>query len=478
MAEKTDLTFTPAWRLREMIRAKQVSPVELVDQTLKRIESQNPKLNAYITVTADSARAQAKAAEQEAMRGGSLGPLLGIPIAIKDLLPTKGVRTTYGSAAYKDNVPDHDAIVVERVKAAGAIIVGKTNTSEFGHSLTVENKLGEPAKNPWDTTKTTGGSTGGGAAAIAAGLAQLAIGGDGGGSIRVPSAFCGVVGVKPTRGRVPSVDPLEGFPLFSELGPITRNVRDAALLLAVIAGYDARDPVAIRQPAGEYERAVTQGVKGLRVAFSTTLGGFAPVLTAVKTAVGDAAKVFGTLGATLEEAAPKMEDPAGIFGAIFVVDARAAQGHLLEKQGDDLMPYVKSTIEYADKISSVDYSKAMRRLERHRATVAEFFTKYDLLVIPTTAVPAFPIQPGIAGGVRPREIEGQRVSSLWGAFPFTMPFNLSGNPAATVPCGVSPEGLPIGLQIVGKHGDEVTVLRAAAAFEQARPWDSHRPKDA
>lgn len=470
MVSRSELAFTPAWKLRDMIKSKQVSPVEVTQAFLERIQAQNPKLNAYITVTADEAMAEARAAEQAVARGGATGALLGVPISVKDLIPTKGVRTTYGSAALKDNVPTADAIVVERIKAAGAVILGKTNTSEFGHSLTVENKLGEPAKNPWDVTRTTGGSTGGGAAAVAAGLGPLAIGGDGGGSIRVPSSFNGVVGLKPTRGRVPAVDAFEGFPLFSELGPLARTVRDVAMLLHVLAGHDKRDPVALRQPAGDYEASLGQGIRGLRVAFSPTLGGFAAAEPVVKTALTDAAKVFGgTLGAHVEEAAPQMEDATAIFGTIFVTDARAAQGHLLEKQAEDLMPYVKSTLEYGATVTATDYSKALRGLERHRAKMADFFERFNLLLIPTTAVPAF------AMGQRPRQVDGQKVSGLWGGFPFTMPFNLSGNPAASVPCGFTPEGLPMGLQIIGRHGEEATVLRAAASFEQAKPWADKHP---
>ena len=464
-----ELAFTPAWRLRELVAAREVSPVEVTEHLLRRIEALNPTLHAYLTVCAEEALAEARAAEGAVLRREALGPLHGVPLSVKDLLPTRGVRTTYGSLAFRDHVPDRDAIAVERVRAAGAVILGKTNTSEFGHSATTENRLGDHGRNPWDPERTAGGSSGGAAAAVAAGLGPLAIGSDGGGSIRVPSAFCGVFGIKPTQGRVPAEGP-NGMPLFGQSGPIARTVRDAALLLQVLAGPDRRDPACLRTPPPDFVAALEGGVRGLRVAFSPTLGGYAPTDPQVRAAVAAAANVFAReLGCAVEEAAPPMEDPPAVFGPIVLADSYAAQGFLLEGHAEELMPYVRRTLERGREVTGAEYSRALRGLERHRAAVAEFFERFDLLLLPATAVPAFRC------GQRPRVVDGQPVSTLWGAFPFTMPFNLTGQPAASVPCGFSDEGLPLGLQVVGRLGEEATVLRAAAAFEAVRPWAQRRP---
>lgn len=461
----SDLAFTPALELAALIRRKEVSPVELVDLFLDRIERLNPQLNAYLTVAGDQAREAAKAAE--AAPAGDR-PLHGVPVSIKDLHFTQGIRTTNGSAAYADFVPDHDHVVVERLKAAGAIILGKTNTSEFGQSSTTENRLGDDCRNPWDTSRTTAGSSGGAGASVAAGLGPLAVGSDGGGSVRNPAAFCGVFGIKATFGRVPNYGALGGMPIFSHTGPLTRTVRDAALMLNVMAGPDRRDPLAIREPAPDVLAALNQPGRRGKVAFSPNLGG-APIHPEVRKAFEGAVQVFSDLGYLVEEAGPPVPEPARIFGPIVCVDEYSAIGHLLDEQADLLMPYVKSTLEVGRDLPAYKYARALRHLDHFRAGVAEFFEGYDLLLTPMNAVPAFPV------GQRPAEIDGQPVDKLWGAFPFSMPFNLTGQPAASVPCGFSSDGLPIGLHIVGRLRDEISVFQAAAAFEEARPWADRRP---
>lgn len=467
-----DLTFAPAWQLRDLIRQRKLSPVEITEHYLRRIEGLNPRLNAYLTVCGEEALAAARAAEQAVMAGRDLGVLHGVPIAIKDLNPTKGIRTTRGSLVYKDWVPDEDDMVAERVRRSGAIILGKTNTPEFGARGTTENRLGDACRNPWDPTRTAGGSSGGAAAALAAGLCPLATGSDAGGSIRIPGSFCGVYGIRPTQGRVPRLySGRGGWGIFSQNGPMSHTVRDAAILLQVLAGPDPRDPTCLQEQPPDFEAAARDGnVRGLRIAWSADLGGV-PVDPEVRTATGAAAAVFAELGATVEEADPPIdtEKVLWIFRTIWQSDHAAEFGPLLETHRDLLTDYFRQGLEIAVEWKASRLAQAIREREWHRARLDEFFQQYDLLLTPATAVTAFPIEQF------PTEIDGKPVDPAWGYTPFTYPFNVSGQTAAIVPCGFSSQGLPIGLHIVGRRGEETTVLRASAAFEAARPWHQRRP---
>ena len=465
---QTDLAFTPAWRLRELIAARQVSPVELVELYLRRIETYNGSLNAYLTVTAEEALAEARTREQEVLRGEAQGPLHGLPIAIKDLEATRGIRTTEGSLVFKNRVPEEDSREVERVRAAGAIILGKTNTSEFGQSGTTENRLGDACRNPWDLERTSGGSSGGSAAAVAAGLCALATGSDGGGSIRIPASFCGVYGLKPTQGRVPRSGRLPTWNPFAQSGPIVRTVRDAALLLQVLAGPDRRDPGSLREQPPDFLAALDLGVRGLRLAWSPDLG-YAAVDAEVVETTARAARLFEELGCRVEEPGIALHEPFPPFNTIFAANTYAAYGHLLESHGDQLTDYARNVMEIGLTVSGADFSRALRAVEEMRAQLTDLLEEYDLLLTPTLAVAAFPVEQ------RPRTIGGREVDPRWGFFPFTFPFNMAGQPAASIPCGFSDQGLPIGLQIVGRRGEETTVLRASAAFEAARPWAERRP---
>ena len=457
----SSIEFADATELLEFIKTKEVSPVEVVEHFLARIEKENSKYNAFLTICAEEARSHAKEAEAELARGGELLPLHGLPIAVKDLEPTKGIRTTLGSLVHKDWVPDEDSIIVERLRRSGVIILGKTNTPEFGASATTENRLGDHCRNPWDTTRTTGGSSGGTGAALVAGLCPLATGSDGGGSIRIPSTLCGVYGIKATHGRVPSAN--NDWPLFADSGPMSLSVRDSALMLSLISGRDSRDPLCIRQSAPDYVKSLNADIKGLRVAWSPDLG-FAAVDDEVLPISKSAAALFEDFGCYMDEATPESGEPFQIFATIAAAEDYALNGHLLKDHADDLVKYVKSTLEFGQKVTGAEYAKAMRELWHFQAKMEDFFETYDLLLTPATAVPAFPV------GERPTMIGGQEVGKLWGFTPFTPTFNLTGNPAASVPCGFSSEGLPVGLQIVGRRGDEVSVLRASAALEKARPW--------
>ncbi len=459
-----DLLKKDTTELAQLISARKVSPVELTEVCLRQIEALNPTLNAFLTVCGDEALKSAR--EAEATAGSDSLPLHGIPVAVKDLEATKGVRTTFGSLVFKDWVPDQDSIIVERLKKAGAIVLGKTNTPEFGESTSTENRLGDDCRNPWDPTRTSGGSSGGSGAALASYMCSLATGSDGGGSIRIPSSFCGLYGIKATHGRVPTRD--NGWSLFSDPGPMSRTVRDSALMLNLISGHDSGDSLAIRSQPPDYLKALDGDVKGLKIAWSSDLG-FGTVDPEVLSVTRETAELFEGMGCTLEDATPESGAPFEIFGTIVIVEDYVGSGVLLKSHPDELMGYVKSTIEAGSRATGADYARAMAKLWKFRARMEDFFEEYDLLLTPTTAVPAYPI------GSRPRDIMGQRVNKLWGATPFTASFNLSGNPAASVPCGFSSEGMPIGLQIVGRWGDEMSVLRASAALEKARPWADKVP---
>ncbi len=469
-----NLAFAPATELRELIAEKQVSPVEITQLYLERIDRLDPQLNSYLTVTSEIAMDAARKAEQAVTDGDELGPLHGIPISIKDLQMTKGVRTTGGSLAYKDRIPDADCAVVERVLAAGAIMLGKTNSPEFGLLGANENRLGEPCRNPWNPERTSGGSSGGAGASIIAGLTSLATGGDGGGSIRIPASFNGTYGIKPTQGRVSSYSGVDAPPASnytSQQGPLTRTVRDSALLLQVVAGYDSRDPGSLRAPTPDFEAAVGRGIEGLRVGYSPDYG-YGAVDPQVAQISEKAANVFAELGCSVEEADLKLEGAFYTWFTFFSSNAYLTQGHLLDDPDDPLSWYARWCIEAGSKVTGAEYAKAVGERDRMLQQFGNVFEKYDVLVSPTMAVTAFSTEE------YPQTIDGQDPypNPSWGFLPFTHPINTIGHAAASIPCGFDSDGMPVGLHIVGRHGDEETVLAFSAAFEAARPWISHRPR--
>ena len=465
-----ELAFMSAVELAQNIRNKKVSSLEATENFFQRIDQLDSQLHSYLTLCRDQALADARAADATVRQGAELGPLHGVPISIKDLETTKGVVTTMGSAIFKDRVPDMDSVVVERVKAAGAIILGKTNTPEFGQSGTTENKLGEPSRNPWNTERTPGGSSGGAAAALAAGLCTLSMGTDGGGSVRIPASFTGLFGIKPTQGRVPRFGGY-GRPSanhFSQSGPITRTVADSALLLQVIAGPDTRDITSIREPAPDFSANLGAGVNGMRLAWSSDLG-YAAVDAEVVDITKQAAMKFIGLGANMDDAKLKLEDPFETFWNVFSTAAYTSYGHLLEEHRDDLSDIGLMSIEHGQQTTGADMSRTIYEVDRLGRRMEEFFDNFDLLLTPTMAVPAFPIDQ------RPGVIGGKTVDPFWGFLPFTYPINISGQTAASIPCGYSSDGMPIGLHIIGPKGSEAKVLQACAAFEAANPWAGDRP---
>jgi len=457
-----------AVEMAEAIRTKKLSPVEIMDAILHRIEQLNPKVNAYCTIVAESARKQANQAEAMVMRGEEIGPLHGVPVSIKDLIFTKGIRTTGGSKIYENFIPQQDAIVVERLKAAGAIVVGKTNTAEFGWVAITKNPLFGETRNPWNLELTPGGSSGGATASVALGMGPLAIGNDGAGSIRIPSSFCGVFGFKPSFGRVPQYPSFPGWETLAHTGPITRTVADAALAMEVIGGRDDRDFFALPETRLRYLPFLGTDLKGLRVAWSKDLG-YAAVDPQVSRITEAAVKTFTTLGCMVEPASPEASSPEQALSTIVATRLPAVLQDKMEEWGEQIGQALAHFVNQHKDKSAKEYLEACFEQLAYWDRIRPFFEKYELLLTPTVTVP--PFQLGIYG---PKEVAGIKVPPL-GWMAFTYPFNLTGQPAATVPCGWTDDGLPIGLQIVGRRFDDVTVLKAAAAFEQASPWADKRP---
>jgi Asp-tRNA(Asn)/Glu-tRNA(Gln) amidotransferase A subunit family amidase len=469
MRSDDELCWWSATEVSAAIRSRRLSPVQVTAAVLARIEAVNPQINAYCTVAAERARAEARAAETAVMRGERVGPLHGVPISFKDLTPTAGVRTTFGSMIFEHHVPAEDAIVVERARAAGAILLGKTNTPEFGCKGVTDNLIFGHTRNPWRLDRVAGGSSGGAAAAVAAGLGPIAEGSDLAGSIRIPAAVCGVVGLKPSIGRVPRWPTTNGWTAMSHVGPLARTVQDAALALSVWAGPDERDPQSLPASGEDFARAADGGVHGLRLAWSPDLG-YAAVDPEVRSITAAAAKVFATLGAAVEEAHPGFEDPLTLFVDLTAPYRAAAMAQYLPRWNDRIDPVLRQRLSHGEKMSAVEFERATHRRTAFWQVVRRFFERYDLLLTPTAAVAAFPI-----GLLHPAEIEGRRIENPLQWFPFTFPFAITGQPAITVPCGFTAEGLPVGLQIVGRRFADAGVLRAAAAFEAARPWADRRP---
>ena len=463
----TDLCFASAVDIATLVREKKISPVEVTESFLARIDTINPHINAYVTSTPQLARAAAKHAEAAVMAGAALGPLHGVPFSVKDLVFTAGVRTTAGSQVFRDFIPDVDSVVVARLKAAGGIMLGKTNTPEFGYKATTENLVFGETRSPWALDKTPGGSSGGAGAATAAGLAPLSIGTDGGGSIRIPASFSGIYGLKPTFGRVPNLPGFGGWHSLAHTGPMTRTVADAALMMDVIALPDERDRFSLPVGNQTFSQAVQSYPRKLRIGWTRDLG-YAAVDPRVITVIEKAPSVFREIGWEVEEAHPGFSDPVEIFNTTVRAENYVVAGDLLSRHADLLDPGMRVFAQVGAGITALDYLRAEQERSKLYAQLASFFETYDLLVTPTVAVPPFMIN------TRPREIAGRKVHVI-GWIAFTYPFNLTGNPAASVPCGWTDDGLPIGLQIIGRRCADALVLQASAAFEQVRPWAQRRP---
>jgi aspartyl-tRNA(Asn)/glutamyl-tRNA(Gln) amidotransferase subunit A len=458
----SELAFNSIAELAPRLAAGDLSPVEVTEMVLARIEQHDPQLRSYITIMADSARHAARAAEAAIQSGNYLGPLHGIPIAIKDLYATRGVRTTFGSPLFADWVPDYDAAVVERLKRAGAVIVGKVNLHELAFGTTSANPHYGAVCNPWNRQCHPGGSSGGSAAAVAAGLAFGALGSDTGASIRQPAACCGIVGLKPTYGRVSKFGALPLSWSMDHAGPMTRTVTDAALMLQVLAGYDTRDPGCVSRPVPDYTVQLDSGIRGKKIGVAREFF-FADCDPDVASTVEAALDVFRGLGATVEEIAlPDMQAARAAGTVILFSEAAAYHAADLRQRPHAFSDEVRALIEMGGFYTAVQYVQAQRLRRRLTAETRRALMAYDAMVMPTSPVPATPITPDPPGhaALRPRN---------------TLPFDLISLPAISVPCGFTGAGLPVGLQIVGKAFDETGVLRVARAYEQATTWHSRHP---
>jgi aspartyl-tRNA(Asn)/glutamyl-tRNA(Gln) amidotransferase subunit A len=468
---------TDAVTLAARIRAREVSAARVTEAVLRRMEVLEPHIHAFCTPTPALARETAAAIDRRIAAGEAVGPLAGVPIGIKDLVATQGILTAMGSPAYRDFIPDEDDITVERLRAADAVIIGKTNVPEFGYSGVGHNPIFPTTRNPWNLALTPGGSSAGSGASVAAGVAPFAIGSDGGGSIRIPAAHSGLVGVKASMGRValypgcrderyPGVSSWESL---EHIGPMSRTVADAALMLSVITGPDPRDRLSI--PAGDVDwigAARPGDLRGKRIAYSADWG-YAAVDPEVRRVVGEAVRVFETeLGCIVEEAHPGWDDPYGAFWALVAQETDlTGMRRLAEKHGATMSPHLVAFLERDWKATEFTDANLVRKAVCNR--MWRFMAQYDLLLTPTLAVPPFPVH--MQG---PEIIEGRMVGSTqW--LCFTFPLNLTGQPAASVPAGFTQDGLPIGLQIIGRHLADASVLAAAAAFEAARPWADRWP---
>lgn len=459
------MVYTPATELRERYRRRELSPVEVVEAVLARQERLNPVLNAFLSVTPDLALEAARAAERAYAGEGKPGLLAGVPISIKDNHPLSGVRWTGGSLLHTDRIADSDSLFVERVKRAGGAIIGKTNLPEGGWKGASTNRLGEPARNPWDLSRTPGGSSSGAAAAVASGIGPLAQGGDGAGSIRIPAGFCGLFGFKASYGTI--AYPGTATTQMAHAGPLTRTVRDGALLLATAAGKDVRDRLSY--DAGiDFLAACEGGIEGLRIAWSPDLG-YAAVDPEVAEITARAAAGLSELGAHVEEASPGLDDPLNILDGLWEPSQAAGHQDDFDEVRDMLDPGRAAIIERGLTMRATDVIRALQRRDDYHDAMQRFMSGYDLLVTPQLPVTAFPVELDY-----PPEIAGRPMTYLgWTAF--TYPFNLTGQPAATIPCGFASDGLPVALQFVGRWRGDATVLRAAAAYEDAFPWAQHHP---
>jgi amidase len=466
-----DLTFAPATELIRLYRLRRVSPLEVVQALLARIDAVNPAVNAVVTLARESAVWQARRATAALKRGAALPPLFGVPVTIKDVTPTAGIRTTYGSKLFEDHVPDEDALVVQRLRAAGAIVLGKTNTPEFAFGPNTTNTVFGATRNPWDLSRTSGGSSGGAAVALATGMCPLAEGSDLGGSLRGPAAFCGVVGFRTTPGLIPRHPSVLGWDSYSVEGPMARTIADTALMLSVMAGPDDRAPLSYEVDVRPFQAAVkAPSVKGWRIAWTPDLDGLVAIDDEVRALVERAMRVFRSLGARVEPGCPDVSDVPEIV--------RLSRGFLMVARHAEKLPEHRAVLqaglventEQGLALSSRDVAQGELLRTRQWQRVREFLDSRDVWVTPTMAVPAFPIEhPHVM------EINGKPVGKAMQRSFLTYTFSVLGLPAISIPCGFTRAGLPVGLQIVGKRKGEAAVLRAAAAFEAAQPWADRRP---
>jgi amidase len=465
----SDICFMRAVDMAKLIREKKLSAREVMQAHLKQIARVNSKVNAIVTlVPEEQLMAQAASADESLAKGKLLGPLHGIPVGVKDLHETAGIRTTYGSPLHRDSVPDFDCRVVQREKAAGGILIGKTNVPEFGLGSQTFNPVFGPTRNPYDVTKTCGGSTGGGAVALACGMVPLADGSDMGGSLRNPPNFCNVVGIRPSPGRVPNEPTNLGWFTLSVPGPVARDVTDCAFFLSILAGYEPSSPISIEQSGEQFARPLERNFKGVRVAMFKDMG--LPWDPEVKAAVAAQGKVLESLGCVVEEAEPDFADANECFGAWRHWSTELAFGDIIATKGDQLNEYIHWHVEEGRKLTGPYLARVEAKRTALFQRMAAFMSKYEFFVAPVNQVLPFDVNVHY-----PTEIAGTKMENYIAWMKSAYYISTAGNPAMSVPCAFSRDGLPVGMQIVGRHHDEWGVLQLGYAFEQATKVRSRKP---
>jgi amidase len=464
-----DLCFSRAVDLARRVRTREISARELVQAHIDRIAEVDPKLNAVVTLVPEQALAQAAAADERQARGEPLGPLHGLPIAHKDLVMTAGIRTTMGSRLLAEHVPQQDDLIVQRLRAAGAILLGKTNTPEFGAGSHTFNEVFGATRNPWDTSKTCGGSSGGAAVALASGMLPIADGSDMGGSLRNPANFCNVVGLRPSPGRVPAYPAQLAWSPLSVLGPMARTVEDAALLLSAMAGPDPRSPISLETPGERFAAPLERDFAGVRIAWSRDLGGL-PVDPRVTRALEAGRGVFAELGCQVAEADPGWDGADAAFKTLRAWTFSQGFAQLPDAALAVVKDTVRWNVEQGRRLSGDDVGRAEALRSRLYQRVREFMEEHEFLVLPVNQVPPFDIELEY-----PQEIAGVAMQTYIDWMKSAYYVTVTGHPAISVPCGFTPEGLPVGVQIVGRHRDDFGVLQLAFAFQGATGLWQKRP---
>jgi len=461
--------FMSTVEMARLIRAKKLSAREALAEHLKQIERVNPKVNAIVTLVPEMAAAAAAKADEMQARKEPLGPLHGLPVAHKDLLETSGIRTTFGSPLYKDNIPTVDDIVVERIRRAGAITIGKTNTPEFGSGSQTFNKVFGATHNPYDLTKTCGGSSGGAAVALACGMTPVATGSDTGGSLRNPAAFCNEVGFRPSIGRVPNPNAAFAWSTLSTSGCLGRSVADLALALSTIAGPDSRAPLSINESGERFARPLDRSFKGVRVAWFKDLGGV-PFDPRVRAVVDAHRKTFESLGCIVEQAEPDFSLAEIAFRVLRAWNSANVYGSRLREHPEAFKDTLAGEIEEGLRLTGMDLARAETAHGQLWRRFQAFLEEYEYFVLPTTQLPAFDVDTPY-----PTEIASVKFDNYIDWMKSCWYISATGNPAASVPGGFTPEGLPVGVQIVGRNKQDVSVLQMAHAFEQATGFGKKRP---
>jgi len=457
----TALCYLTATELALKIRSGEISAVETMEAHLAQIEKVNPQVNAIVTLVPELALEQARKADKKLAQGGKLGPLHGLPVAHKDLVPTKGIRTTFGSPIFQDFVPEEDALLVERIRNAGGISLGKTNTPEFGAGSQTFNQVFGVTKNPYDLSKTCGGSSGGAAVSVACRMLPFADGSDLGGSLRNPTNFCNVVGFRPSVGRVPSWPNEAGWNSFAVDGPIARTVKDTALMLSVLAGPDARSPICLPESGAVFQQSLERNLKGIRIAWSPDLGGL-PVDSRVTETLEKQREVFEDLGCIVEEGFPDFTDADEIFKTFRAWYFELKLASLLPEHREKMKETVIWNIESGMKLSGPELGRAEVKRTALFHRVREFMKDYDFLALPVSQVPPFPLEQEYVS-----EINGMKMNTYLDWMRSCYYITVTGQPAISVPSGFTNDGLPVGLQLVGRPQDDLGVLQLAYAFEKA-----------